>query len=376
MILLIIRQYYEAMQMRQIEAFRAVMLSGGITAAAAMLHISQPSVSRLISDLERAIGFQLFERHGRRLMPTRRAETFFDAVRQSFTGLDLLEQTARRIRAHPVETLRVAALPALAGGVLPQAIALFHDRFPDIKVTVEAQNQRAIEDRVFLGQADLGLGVQAQPKQGIRTATLAKAEYVCVLPADHRLASRPLIHVSDLEGESLIGPMHEADAIWDAIDRTFLSEEVSVTRFVETQLSYPAYCFVEAGLGVMVAEPFSAPLFRRLGVCVRRFRPTISLNFTVMESDNIGPTPGVVESFRDIVHKVTAELLADVERLTLEPCDSGDGFHGGGREPVRQQPMDPERSQQIGAGGHQEQGEITSSVAEDPAGRLQHQHTA
>ncbi len=310
------------MQMRQIEAFRAVMLSGGITAAAAMLHISQPSVSRLISDLERAVGFPLFERRGRRLAPTRRAETFFDAVRQSFTGLDLLEQAARRIRAHPVGTIRVAALPALAGGVLPQVIAKFHRDCPEIKITVEAQSQRGIEDRVFLGQADLGLGVQVPPKQGIRTSMLARAEYVCVLPAGHRLATREVIHASDLAGESLIGPMHEADALWDTIDRTFQSEQVAVTCFVETQLSFPAYCLVEAGLGVMVAEPFSAPLFARLGVGIRRFLPAIALDFAVMESDNMGPTPDAVAVFRDIVRHVTTSLMADVARLTGQSPDA------------------------------------------------------
>ncbi len=302
--------------MRQIEAFRAVMLSGGVTSAATMLHISQPSVSRLVADLERAVGFALFERRGRRLAPTRRAETFYDAVRQSFTGLDLLEQAARRIRAHPVGTVRVAALPALAGGVLPQVIAEFHKDFPEVKVTVEAQGQRGVEDRVFLGQADLGLGVQTPVKQGIRTSPLARAEYVCALPPGHRLADREVIRASDLVGESLIGPMHEADALWDDIDRAFRSEQITLSRFVETQLSFPAYCFVAAGLGVTVAEPFTAPLFARLGVSIRRFLPTVMLDFAVIESDNMGPTPEVVSRFRDAVHQATQALLADVARLT------------------------------------------------------------
>lgn len=307
------------MQMRQIEAFRAVMVSGGVTAAAGMLHISQPSVSRLISDLERVLGFMLFERRGRRLVPTRRGETFFDAVRQSFTGLDLLEQAARRIRAHPVGTIRVAALAALAGGVLPQAIRLFHQDFPDVKVTVEAQNQRGIEDRVFLGQADLGLGVETAPKPGIATSLLAKAEYVCVLPIGHRLVERAVILASDLEGESLVGPMHEADAIWDSIDRTFESERVVMERFVETQLSFVAYCLVAEGLGVTIAEPFSAPSLSRLGVCIRPFRPAIALNFTILEPDNIGPTPQAVAAFRGIVEEVTGALLREVSRLSAVP---------------------------------------------------------
>lgn len=308
------------MQMRQIEAFRSVMLSGGITAAANMMHISQPSVSRLIADLEYAIGYALFERRGRHLVPTKRAEIFFDAVRQSFTGLDLLEQAARRIGAHPVGTIRIAALPALAGGVLPHAIRRFRQAFPDIKITVEGQNQRGVEDRVFLGQADIGLGVQTTHKDGLRATALAQAEYVCVLPPGHRLSAKETVTAADLEGESMIGPMHEADALWDAIDRMLESERVTVNRPVESQMSFPSYCFVAAGLGLMIAEPFTAPLFARDGICLRRFRPRIQATFTFIESGTIGPASEAVVTLRMIIHQACAALLAEVDQLCLDPA--------------------------------------------------------
>jgi DNA-binding transcriptional LysR family regulator len=89
------------MRMRQVEAFRAVMMSRGITAAAQMLNVSQPSVSRLIADLERAVGFRLFDRRGARVHPTEQAQMLFEAVRRSYTGLDLLDQAARRIARIP-----------------------------------------------------------------------------------------------------------------------------------------------------------------------------------------------------------------------------------------------------------------------------------
>lgn len=303
------------MQMRQIEAFQAVMISGGITAGATMLHISQPSVSRLIGDLERAVGFQLFERRGRRLVPTERALTFYDAVRQCYTGLELLDQAARRIRAHPVGTIRLAALPALAGAILPQAIQSFQNQYPDIKVTVESHTQRYIEDRVFLGQVDLGMGLQPPANDSIRTSPLALAEYVCVLPAGHRLAEREILHVADLAGENLVGPMHEADALWDGIDRLLLSEGVTLKRLIETQNSYPAYCFAEAGFGVLIAEPFTAPLFARLGLVIRRLRPTLAVHFSIMEPARRS-TPAVIDTLRDCILRATADCLAEVERLT------------------------------------------------------------
>jgi DNA-binding transcriptional LysR family regulator len=308
------------MQMRQIEAFRSVMLTGGVTAAASMLNISQPSVSRLIADLERQVGFDLFLRKGRRLTPTPRAQIFFEAVRRSFTGLDLLEQAARRIRAHPVGTLRVAALPALAGSIVPRAIADFQKAFPAIKVTVECSDQRGIEDRVFLGQADLGLGVWTSPKDGVQMSSLVNAEYLCVLPPSHRLAARRVVQSLDLEGESLIGPMHETDALWDAIDRTLQADGVSVNRLVETQMSYPAYCLVEAGLGVTIAEPFTAPLFAKIGLSVRRFRPPVHLRYALVEPDRLGPAPQAFVAFREAIHRAAEALMADVGRLLDPPA--------------------------------------------------------
>lgn len=302
------------MRMRQVEAFRAVMVSGGVTAAASLLHVSQPSVSRLISDLEREVGFSLFERRGGRVIPTAQAEALYEAVQRSFAGLELLDQAARRIRAHPVGTIRVAALSALAGGVLPRAIARFAARYPDITVTVESLGQRGIEDRLFLGQADLGLAVEAPVRDGVRSARLVEAEYVCVLPFGHRLAEQPAIEAGDLAGEAFIGPMDEADALWFGIDKVLEAHGVEVVRRLETQHAFPAYAFVDAGLGVTVAEPFSAPLFHRLGVAVRRFRPRLAVNFALLEPE-IGPTPPVIAEFRDEVRAAASARVAEALAL-------------------------------------------------------------
>jgi DNA-binding transcriptional LysR family regulator len=297
------------MKMRQVEAFRAVMISGGVTAAASMLNVSQPSVSRLIADLERSAGFLLFERRGGRVFPTAQAHGLYDAVRRSFTGLELLDQAARRIRAHPVGTIRVAALSALAVGVLPSVIGAFGGLYPDITVTVESLGQRAVEDRVFLGQADIGLAVEAPLREGVKSTILVDAEYVCVLPAGHRLADCQLIEAADLAGEALIGPMHEADALWFGIDKLLQERGVVMHRRLETQHSFPAYAFVEAGLGVTIAEPFSAPLFHRLGVVVKRFRPALSVAFAMLEPE-IGPTPPVIAEFRAAIHAAALERVA------------------------------------------------------------------
>src|SRR5690625_7672400 len=86
----------ETMKQRQVEAFRAVMQFGSITAAAQALGVTQPAVSRLIADLEYAISFLLFERRGARLLPTREAIELYGEVERMYYGLDRLEHEIGR----------------------------------------------------------------------------------------------------------------------------------------------------------------------------------------------------------------------------------------------------------------------------------------
>ena len=73
---------------RQIEAFRAVMLTGSMTIAAEFLRVTQPAVSRLVKDLEKHLKFRLFRRQGNRLIPTHEATILFAEVDRFYVGLD------------------------------------------------------------------------------------------------------------------------------------------------------------------------------------------------------------------------------------------------------------------------------------------------
>jgi DNA-binding transcriptional LysR family regulator len=70
--------------LRHIEAFRAVMLTGTVMAAASLMNLTQPAVSRTIALLEIQLGFKLFERRGRRLFPTTEAQTLYREVEKLY----------------------------------------------------------------------------------------------------------------------------------------------------------------------------------------------------------------------------------------------------------------------------------------------------
>src|SRR5437868_6942450 len=100
------------MKIRQLEAFRAVMLCQTVTRAAEMLHISQPAATRLIADLEESVGFALFERVRGRLYPTAEAQVLYEEVQRSLVGVERIALAAQDIRELQRGSLQIAAAPA------------------------------------------------------------------------------------------------------------------------------------------------------------------------------------------------------------------------------------------------------------------------
>ena len=135
---------------RQIEAFRAVVLTGGVGAAASLINVTQPAVSRLIRDLQSHLGLVLFERRGTGLVPTSEALSLYAEVERAFVGLERIEQMATELRTRRAGFLRIAALPALANahdhgrGLRPERIV----NFPDFCVSQDERMPRIGADAV------------------------------------------------------------------------------------------------------------------------------------------------------------------------------------------------------------------------------------
>ena len=86
------------MNLRQCEIFRAVMTTSSITEAADRLGITQPAVSKMLAQIERDLGFPLFLRERRRLVPTPEAQALFKEVERAFLGLEHLTRFARDLK--------------------------------------------------------------------------------------------------------------------------------------------------------------------------------------------------------------------------------------------------------------------------------------
>lgn len=267
------------LNLRQLEAFRAVMISKTITRAAEMLYISQPAVSRLIADLERNVGFALFERRKGRLLPTPEAVVFYEEVERSFIGVKTIARTAQEIREFRTGSLLVAGSPAAALGYLPQVIHRFVEEHPGITVSLQIRSSLKVAEWVNSQQCDLGVVVLPVDDPAVVTEPLLRTQMVCVLPPQHRLQSLEIIRPQDLEGEVFISLGFEHRTPVDAV---FAKARVKRKQQIETQLSAAACDFVLAGAGVTLADPITASVYRSRGAVTRAFEPAIPFSFDLL----------------------------------------------------------------------------------------------
>lgn len=264
--------------MRQVEALRAAMLAGGVTAAARLMNVSQPSVSRLLMDLENEVGFQLFERANRRIKPTPECLLLYEEVQRVFSSLSHVAQRAEEIRQRGTGELRIGCMPSLSSGLLPKVVARFCRRFPDIHVTLLSRGSGTVVEWVSTGHVDVGIALRPTEVPGVERQVLVTANLVCAVPACHPLAARKVITADDLQSIDYIG-LSDDRLSWSEIANVLSRAGVSPRRRVETQRAYTAYALVAEGLGVALVEPFTAHAFADRAVVTRPFEPGIPLAF-------------------------------------------------------------------------------------------------
>ncbi|MDE0523228.1 MAG: LysR family transcriptional regulator [Boseongicola sp.] len=262
------------MNLRQLEAFRATIRCGSITEAANMMHISQPSVSRLIADLERSAGFRLFARVGRGLTPTVEGQQFYKGVEGMFVGIDRLQDLAKSIRTSRGGTISISTIQSIALIELPAAVGRVYRENPEIRFTINSRNTPAILDAVQMRQVDLGIVGREASHEGVETMFHTSAPYVCLLPEDHPLAEEggtiDLEAVAFTETFVTFGGTYPDTMM--SMDPGLSQQLQSRSRLSAANMPLAGALVRETG-ALAVADPFSAEQAVRMGGVV--FRPVV-----------------------------------------------------------------------------------------------------
>lgn len=303
---------------RQVEAFRAVMRAGGVTAAAGELNVTQPAVSRLLRDFEAETGLLLFDREGNRLVPRQEAHTLWSEIERVWVGLDHVGRTAENIRLGRGHTLRVGAVAALTGLCMDGVVADFLAEAPETVPTFETESSGRVAELVALQYYDVGLVYLHGGWGNVRTETLATVEAVAVLPNGHPHTKLATITPEDLDGEALVLPGRRTP-LRIGFEASIESRMRRSTRVIEASLHHCCR-LVAQGLGIGIVDPITAREFEGRLVC-RPFRPALPVVY------------GAVFAHGPVRNHLAPIFVAAVRRVLDEVAGTSPTFPADRRQP-------------------------------------------
>lgn len=296
------------LNIRQIEAFRAVMLSGSVVGAAKLLNVTQPGVSRTIGHLELHLGYELFERRGRRIFPTPEAEALYREVERLYVGVEQIGQAAMDIRFHRAGALRVATLPALSQWLVPRVVADFLRERPKVSLFAQTMTSRQIAELVATRQFDLGVVELPLTKPGIRVMPLEPVPIVAVMPSNHRLAERKRISLKDLHEERMILMSQHSYARYQ-IDDALSSMGVVPQVVIETPTSSLAWALVAAGAGVTLLSRWTAGLEPAPGTQIVPLKEPLASRYAAILPEDSSPMALAEEFARELADELKAGCM-------------------------------------------------------------------
>lgn len=297
---------------RQIEAFRAIIESGSVTAAADRLFLTQPSISRLLADLEAELGFALFARLGRSLTPTPEADALYEEVRRSFVGLQEITRVAGDIRQFRTGSLNIAAMPALGLQFLPSVIAEFRAERPEIAVSLRVRSSHAVVQHLTSQQFDIGFSALEFHLPAIRREPLGTIPMLAVLPRDHALCAKAALEPRDFHHQPFIALGSEISTRSDT-DRFFSDQSVKPRVVAEAQLSFAICAMVAGGAGISIVEPVTALHCAGLGmVATRPIRPVQPFTYDIL-TPALRPSSRLVTDLIQQVRQRFAELASTIQ---------------------------------------------------------------
>ncbi len=193
------------MELDHVQAFVAIVQSGGFTRASATLHLSQPAISRRVRLLERELGAPLFERlgrgtvlsdAGRAFLP--HAEALLASIRDGIDAVGALHGTSQG-------AVTLAVVGTLASTTLTQRLRRFREAYPGIDLRLCTALSAEVSALVLRGDAALGLRYDLDPNPGLVSSTIHQEPLVPVCSARHRLAHVRRVPLKALAGERWIG---------------------------------------------------------------------------------------------------------------------------------------------------------------------------
>ena len=213
--------------LRQLQCFSAVARNLSFTKAADELHLTQPAVSMQIRQLEQQAGLPLTEQFGKKIHLTEAGEEVYRYARSILQQVDEMDDVLDRLKGFSGGRLRIAAISS-ANYFTPRLLGTFHQRYPDVSVSMNVTNQKAVLRLVLDNEVDMAIMGQPPSDARIEAIPFMDNPLIIVAPPDHRLAKRKRIQLKELEKEVFL-IREPGSGTRGAMERFFRQQKLKLT---------------------------------------------------------------------------------------------------------------------------------------------------
>ena len=267
------------MRLRHIEVFNAVMLTGSVSAAARMINVTQPAVSRTLQHAELQLGFALFQRERGRLKPTVEAQTLYPLIERLFSQLDEVQRLSASLQAGRGKgELRVLTVLALSYEAFPRAMQLFRAKYPGVVVHHQALHSPQIVSTLVLQEADVGYVFSAASHPALSLECIAQRQVVCAVPKGlltARQAAAGVLSIAKLAKLPVIG-LDGQDPLGIVLARALRDNGTRLQEVMSVQTYHVALALAHHGVGVALVESCTAASADTRKVDIVALEPTIA----------------------------------------------------------------------------------------------------
>ena len=243
---------YKGDRLKPLRAFCQTARLGSVSRAAEALYVSQPAITLQLQALERDLGVRLFERSGRRLVPTREGEALYALARPLVEGLDGLDAAFReQVRGLDAGELDIAAGSSTILYLLPGIVEAFRARQPDVRLTLHNVTGAGGLDLLRSDAVDFAVGSMLDVPTDLEYAPVYRFEPMLITPPGHPLADKRDLALEDLSPYGLILPPKRLTT-YRLVDLVFHRNRVPYTVALEVGGWEVIKQYVAMGLGISI----------------------------------------------------------------------------------------------------------------------------
>ncbi len=260
-----------AVTLKHLQTYLAVVEAGSFHKAAEKLHLSQPAVTLHIKQIERAVGVPLLDRTTRRMSVTNAGHRFRARAEQAMAELNSVVLELRDEAALRRGRISIACVPTIASRLLPKALRQFEQKYSGITVKIYDVVAEQIFTHLLEGQVDFGIGPRPLDRSEFNFLPVAKDPYVAILSRRHPWATKKSIPLALLANGTDFLTLLPGSNVRETLEAAMASHSLKLTPKYEVKHHYTLGGMVEAGLGItalpsMSFSMLSQPMLRTLPI--------------------------------------------------------------------------------------------------------------